>query len=147
MAPCRRAPTLKVGSSLVKRFSALLKLAVASRDLGVTARDMTGSGTFMLVIVYLRRGLHQRLCGAACRAQAACQVLRRVTPCCASSNGVRWFGSSQTAPSSCQWGSQLACQAISTAFWVSALNRQDMQPPSPHAELLHPAVRWRQART
>lgn len=37
----------------MKRFIALENCAVASLDLGMTASDMTGSGTFMDVIVYL----------------------------------------------------------------------------------------------
>ena len=37
----------------MKRLRALLKLAVESLDLGDTASDMTGSGTFMDVMVYL----------------------------------------------------------------------------------------------
>ena len=46
--------TLKVGSSLVKRLRALLKWAVASRDLGMIAKDMTGSGTDIGSIEYLK---------------------------------------------------------------------------------------------
>lgn len=42
--------TRNVGSSFWKRFSALLNAAPASRDLGATARDMTGSGTRIDVI-------------------------------------------------------------------------------------------------
>ena len=47
--------TLKVGSSLVKRLRALLKLPVDSRVLGMTASDITGSGTVMGIIEYLHQ--------------------------------------------------------------------------------------------
>ena len=42
--------TLNVGSSRWNRESALLKLALSARDLGDTARLITGSGTRMEVI-------------------------------------------------------------------------------------------------
>jgi len=44
-----------VGSSLVNRLRALLKLAVESRDLGMMARDITGSGTVIGSIEYLHK--------------------------------------------------------------------------------------------
>ena len=44
---------MNVGSSFWKRLSALEKFPAASRDFGRMARLMTGSGTFMDVIVYL----------------------------------------------------------------------------------------------
>lgn len=47
---------MKVGSSLWNRLSALEKLPAASRVLGRMARLITGSGTFMDVIVYLHSG-------------------------------------------------------------------------------------------
>ena len=47
------APTWKVGSSLVKRRSALDMLVCALLSLGVTVRLMTGSGTNIEVIATL----------------------------------------------------------------------------------------------
>ena len=47
--------TRKVGSSLVKRFSALEKLVCAALSCGSTASEMTASGTCMDVIVTLMR--------------------------------------------------------------------------------------------
>ena len=43
--------TRKVGSSLVKRFSALEKLASAARSFGATASEMTAAGTCIDVSV------------------------------------------------------------------------------------------------
>lgn len=54
------AITRKVGSSFWKRLSAFEKLAEASRVLGITARLITGSGTFIDVIEYLQ-GTHTLL--------------------------------------------------------------------------------------
>lgn len=42
---------------------ALEKLPLPSRDLGMTARLITGSGTFMLTIVYLQPAIHVRSSG------------------------------------------------------------------------------------
>jgi len=52
-----QSPTLKVGSSFVNRFRALLKFAVESRDLGMIARDITGSGTVIGNMEYLHHVL------------------------------------------------------------------------------------------
>ena len=45
--------TRKVGSSLVKRFSAFEKFVSALRSFGATAREMTAAGTCIDVIVTL----------------------------------------------------------------------------------------------
>ena len=47
--------TLKVGSSFKKRLRARLILPPESRDLGRRASDMTGSGTFIDVMLYLQQ--------------------------------------------------------------------------------------------
>ena len=56
----RARRTLKVGSSFRKRLSALLIFPPESLDFGRSASDMTGSGTFMDVMVYLQAGNHER---------------------------------------------------------------------------------------
>lgn len=50
--------TLKVGSSFKKRLRARLIFPPESRDLGRRASDMTGSGTFMDVMLYLQHCHH-----------------------------------------------------------------------------------------
>ena len=64
-ACCEAGLTLKVGSSLVNRLRALLKLPLASLDFAMMASDMTGCGTFMGSMEYLESRA-SRFVGVCC---------------------------------------------------------------------------------